>query len=226
MKLISNRAFVLAVVFLMVPRAFAEEPDSGHITEADKRIFKDFQDRRKMKALQTSAVMNLRQIGMALFEFETEYGSFPDEKTAVSVKESAGAKADLKAKTANDCFYQLIASGILATDRIFSLEPPKQGEEKPKAPAQLTKCVFSYLTGLNASGNPSRPVVVAPLVNGEKTFDPAVLGGKAVVLRVDCSVQSFPIDKGGHVMIDGKNIFDPAQPFWNGNVPPVVWPAE
>ena len=80
--------------------------------------------------------------------------------------------------------------------------------------------------GMNGAGNPSRLLVVAPLVKGKTTFDPAVLGGKAVVLRVDNSVQSFPIGKDGRVMIDGLDLFDPAQPFWDGKVPPVLWPKD
>jgi len=55
-------------------------------------------------------------------------------------------------------------------------------------------------------------------------FDPKVLGGKAIVLRVDNSVQSLPIEADGRVLIDGKDISDPAQPFWNGKVPPIKWP--
>lgn len=56
------------------------------------------------------------------------------------------------------------------------------------------------------------------------TFDPQVLGGKAVILRVDCSAVLLPIESDGRILIDGKNIFDPAQPFWDGKVPPIKWP--
>ena len=225
MKALKMACFV-TVVLLAGPQVRAQNPNSKPVTEADKKVVRNFLAGQRAKVLQTTAIMNLRQIGLALFEFETEYGSFPDEKTAVLVKEATGTKAELKAKTANDCFYQLIAAQILLTDSFFSLDSPKQGEEKPEVPALIKKCAFSYLAGQNAAGNPSRPVIVAPLVNGKKTFDPAVLGGKAVILRVDNSVQSFPIDKDGHVMIDGMDLFDPAQSFWDGKVPPIAWPAE
>ena len=39
-------------------------------------------------------------------------------------------------------------------------------------------------------------------------------------------VQSFPIGKDGKVMIDGLDLFDPAQPFWDGKVPPILWPRD
>ncbi len=226
--------FAAAAAMLANPQAVAQEPAADQITEEDKKVFKDFMEAgeklakyRTQNEVRTQAVMNLRQIGLGLFEFETEYGSFPDEETAAAVKEATETPAEVKAATANDCFFQLIAAGIIQTDRVFSLEAPAEGEgRKPKPLTRLEKCAFSYLSGMNAAGNPGRPVVVAPLVNGQTTFDPTVLGGKAVVLRVDNSVTSLPIEKDGRVMINGMDLFDPAQPFWDGKVPPILWPED
>ena len=227
-------AIAVSLTLLAQPRVVAQDPDTDKITEEDKKAFKDFKEgaeriknAQRNKALQAFAISNLRQIGLALFEFETEYGSFPDEKTAAAVKEATGTKADLKAATANDCFFQLIAADIFEADRVFLLEPPAEKPGgPPKHPTALEKCAFSYFSGMNASGNPGRPLVVAPLIKGKTTFDPTILGGKAVVLRVDNSVQSFPIGKDGKVMIDGLDLFDPAQPFWDGKVPPILWPRD
>lgn len=227
-------AFAACITLLAYPQLVAQNQDAEKITEENKKAFKDFKEgaekirnAQRQKAFQAFAISNLRQIGLALFEFETEYGSFPDEKTAAAVKEATGTKADLKAATANDCFYQLIAAHIIETDRLFLLEPPvaKEGAD-PKPLTGLEKCAFSYFSGMNAGGNPGRPLVVAPLVKGKTTFDPAILGGRAVVLRADLSVQSFPIAKDGRVMIDGLDLFDPAQPFWDGKVPPILWPKD
>lgn len=220
--------------FISAPRASAEEPDADRITEQDKQVFKDIKETiakqreaAEMKDLQIQAVMSLRQIGLAMFEFETEYGEFPCERTADEVKKNSGTSAEVKAATSNDCFFQLMAAGIVDGDRFFSIgkpAAPPQGEGK--MPDKLRKCSFSYFTGMNAAGHPGRPLVIAPLVKGKPLFDPAVLGGKAVVLRVDNSVQTFPIDKDGRVRIDGKDLFDPAQPFWGGKVPAIRWPEE
>lgn len=183
---------------------------------------------QKVKARQLQAVTNARQIGLALFEFETEYGSFPDDKTAVEVKKATNTTAEVKAVTANDCFFQLIAANLVQTDRIFSIDdaaaPEKQ--EKPKPQEKVNKCFFAYLSGMNAAGNPGRPVLVAPLVNGKTIFDTQILGRKAVILRVDNSVTLLPIEPDGRVLINGKDIFDPQQPFWNGKVPPIKWPEK
>ncbi len=214
-------AWILAVgsMVLTSPTSFAEEPGQVEVAKAVEA--------QKIKVLQTRAINNLRQIGLALFEFENEYGSFPNEQTAVAIKDATGTSAKLGTATANDCFFQLIAAQILQTDRVFIFEAAAMNEAaKPKIPDQLAKCAYSYLIGMSAAGNPSRPVVVAPLLKGKTSFDPAVFGGKAIVLRVDNSVQALPIGEDGHVMIDGKDIFDPAQPFWNGKVPPIRWPKD
>jgi hypothetical protein len=39
-------------------------------------------------------------------------------------------------------------------------------------------------------------------------------------------VSTFPIEQDGTVNLDGMDLFDPAQPFWEGTVPPVKWPEE
>jgi hypothetical protein len=178
-------------------------------------------------ARRRTAVSNARQIGLGLFEFETEFGSFPNEETATVVKEAMKTKADLKAATANDCFYQLIAAGMVQTDIMFSFESPAEGEgPKSKPLLNLEKCTFSYLSGMNAAGNPSRPLVVAPLVPGTRFFDRKALGGKAIVLNVDNSVNTLPIEQDGTVMMNGMDLLDPAQPFWGGKVPTIRWPKK
>ena len=48
-----------------------------------------------------SGISNACQIGMALFEFETEYGSYPDESTAAMVKESTGTSMELEGVSSN-----------------------------------------------------------------------------------------------------------------------------
>jgi hypothetical protein len=41
---------------------------------------------------------------------------------------------------------------------------------------------------------------------------------------LDTSVITLPVDKSGHVYLNGKDLFDPSQPFWGGKVPDVKWP--
>ncbi|MEY3897237.1 MAG: hypothetical protein RLZZ214_2758, partial [Verrucomicrobiota bacterium] len=46
--------------------------------------------RSKKEPNQSEAVSNARQIGLALFEFETEYGKFPDVSTTSPVRRKSG----------------------------------------------------------------------------------------------------------------------------------------
>ena len=66
------------------------------------------------------------------------------------------------------------------------------------------------------------------MVPGKLLFDYKLCkkyySGFAVSLRLDNSVTRYPVDKSGRVWIDGKDLFDPTQPFWNGKVPDVKWP--
>lgn len=132
----------------------------------------------------------------------------------------------VKPKTADDCFYQLFAAGIIDDLRIFSFEEPRRvvPSKAKKSPEKATRCSFSYVSGMNAAGHPGRPLVMTPMVSGKTTFDPKPLGGKAFVLFCDNSVRAFPIEADGRVLMAGKDLFDPAQPFWNGEVPPIKWP--
>lgn len=168
------------------------------------------------------AIGNARQIGLGLFEFESEFGSFPNEATADAVQQSSGTKERLGAATANDCFRQLMAADIVEAASIFTWD---EAAPDPAA-ANLKKCGFAYLSGMTSAGNPRRPLVVAPLVPGTLSFDRKAFGGKAVILRVDNSVSTWPIEVDGTVRIDGMDLFDPAQPYWGGKVPVIKWPEE
>lgn len=168
------------------------------------------------------AVNNAKQIGLGLFTFENDFGAFPNEETAAAVKQATGTTARLGAATANDCFFQLVAANVIAIPDPFTWDEPGQN----KNAQGLEKCTFSYLSGMTASGDPSRPLVVGPLVPGTRFFDRKVLGGMAVVLRVDNSVSIVAIDEDGTVKLDGMDIFDPAQRFWGGSVPEIKWPEK
>jgi hypothetical protein len=62
------------------------------------------------------------------------------------------------------------------------------------------------------------------MISGTDRFDPKPFDGKAVILKLDNSVTSVPINKNGHVIVDGKNLFDPANPIWKGKPPVIAWP--
>ncbi len=174
--------------------------------------------RQRKKADQTEAVNNARQIGIALFEFETEYGSFPDDDTAQAVASATDTNA-VSGKTANDRFRQMVRAGIAQSEPMFysktSYTKKPDGvfntDEQALAKGEVGFGLMTKSdgTGLSASGNPSRPVVMTPFANGlsGEKFDFDIYDGKAVFLKLDQSVTSLPIIKSsGLVKISGKNL--------------------
>jgi prepilin-type N-terminal cleavage/methylation domain-containing protein len=170
--------------------------------------------RQRKKADQTEAVNNARQIGMALFEFENEYGTFPDDATATAVKDATDTTL-VSGALANDRFRQLIRAGIAQSEAMFyaktafTQKPDGILDQDTKA---LSKgevgfgILMDATKGLSAAGNPSRPIIAAPFkVAMDGTFDSDFYDGKAVILKLDNSVTSLPIVKTtGNVKINGK----------------------
>ncbi|RYD44998.1 MAG: hypothetical protein EOP85_09165 [Verrucomicrobiaceae bacterium] len=166
----------------------------------------------------TEALGNARRVGLALFEFEMEYGKFPDETTIEMVERKAPAGMILGNSSANDLLRQLIASGIASDERMFHAKIP--GSRKPDGRIAGDEALgkgevgFSYLAGMSTAGNPSRPVLVTPVIPGTNRFDRDVFDGGAVMLKIDNSAISIRIEKSGHFVKDRKHILDPANPVW------------
>ncbi len=173
--------------------------------------------RQRKKADQTEAVSNARQIGIALFEFETEYGNFPDAATAAVVAANTDTQAS-SGNTANDRFRQLIRSGIAQAEGIFycktvyTKKPDNAFNNDQNALARgevgYGMMVRADDTGLSASGNPARPIVMAPFTAElNQKFDFEMYDGKAVILKLDNSVASIPIiQRSGLAKMNGKNL--------------------
>ena len=184
--------------------------------------------RQRVKAIQTKAVGNSRQLGLALFEFQSDFGKFPDASTITAVRAKSGSLLPLGTKTSNDYFRQLIAAGIAQSENFFyaDIAGSRKPDERVDGSHAIEKgeCGYSYLLGLSAKGNPAHPIVVTPLIPGSDRFDPTRFDGKAVILKLDNSVTSLLIQKDGHALLNGKNILDPANPIWGGKPPVIAWP--
>ncbi|MEO8616936.1 MAG: type II secretion system protein [Luteolibacter sp.] len=172
--------------------------------------------RQRKKADQTEAVNNARQIGLALFEFETEYGSFPDDSTATAVKDATDTGL-VSGSTSNDRFRQLIRAGIAQSETMFYAKSAytKKPDGIMTTDAQALGegengfgILMDTTKGLSAAGNPSRPILATPFkVAMDGTFDTDFFDGKAVVLKLDNSVTSLAIVKeSGNVKINGKTM--------------------
>ncbi len=178
---------------------------------------------------QTEAVGNARQIGLALFEFENEYGAYPNTDTVAAVRKATGTTLPLGTKSSNDFFRQIIGGNFTQSEKMFyaaKIPGVRKPDEDITGVEALKKgeCGFAYFLGAKVTDNPRRPLAAAPMIPGTDRFDPKAYEGKAVVLRMDNSVTSFNIDKDGHIQIEGKLFMDPANPIWDGHPPLIVWP--
>jgi hypothetical protein len=191
-------------------------------------IFQQPGGRRHNRGDQTEAINNARQIGLAMIEFQEEYGKFPDDTTIIPVQSKTGSLLPMGTKTSNDFFRQLFAADMTQSEAMFYSRI--DGTRKPDGIIDgshlLTKgeCGFTYFLGAKKTDNPRRPLVVTPMIPGTDRFDPKRFDGKAVILRLDNSVISLPIDKAGHVILDGRNMMDPLHPIWDGHPPWIAWP--
>jgi hypothetical protein len=173
------------------------------------------------------AISNGRQIHMALMEFETEYGKFPDIDTIDAVKTNSSLNVELGAVSSNQFFRQLLAAQI-GNEIMFYAEiaGSRKVDELITRGLALEKgeCGFAYFPGANRYSSPSRPLVVTPLIPGTTRFDPKPFDGKAVILKVDGSSTTATINRFGKVRIDGKDLFDPSNPIWEGVAPRIAIP--
>jgi len=186
------------------------------------------------KSNTVKAVSNAKQIGIALFSFAEDYGTYPSAATIAKVRaDHPGVSARMGTATSNDFFRQLIVTECI--DHEWAFHAIASGVRKPDGVMtgadMLAKgeCGFSYIAGLPFPYSPPQtPVLMTPLVPGKRLFDFKLsrkhYGGKAVILMQDNSVLVPPVDKSGHVHLNGKDLFDPSQPFWNGRTPDVKWP--
>jgi hypothetical protein len=151
-----------------------------------------------------------------------------DASTAVDVKDSTGTPLTLGDSSSNQLFRQLLAT--VGRGEIIFWAPTSRDSTKPDsiidsdtsalAPGE---CSFSYIAGRSRFGT-GTPVVMIPLIPGTTRFDPKPFGGKAVVFFVDEDVRMFPIEPDGRVLVNGRDLFDPAQPYWRGIPPDLKWP--
>jgi prepilin-type N-terminal cleavage/methylation domain-containing protein len=197
--------------------------------------------RQRKKADQTEAVNNAKQIGLAMFEFSDAYGSFPDSTTGEQVTENTGTTLTFAGGASNDFFRQLIAAEISQSEAMFYAKTnytkkPDNVYNTSSNALSAGEVGFGYImngeTAFSTAGNPSRPIVAAPLAGTttpatDGTFDVDMYDSKAVVLRIDNSVQSLNVLKTSKQaqMGGGKTLLQTgADTVWGDGVTPTMVP--
>lgn len=184
--------------------------------------------RQRKKADQTEAISNARSFGLALTEFESEYGRFPDASTAALVANDTNTP-EITGTSSNARFRQLFRANITQSEHSFYAKAA--GTRKPDgnisgdqavAPGE---CGFGYVENVRTDDNIPRPLAMAPFVKGSTSFDHMPFDGKAVILWSDNSVRSETINRiTGEVIIDGQNLLDDNHPVWGGAPPSLLLP--
>lgn len=191
---------------------------------------------QKKKGDRSQAINNAKEIGTALFGFDQDFGGFPSDATAVTVKENNPDSQLVLGKTnSNDYFRQLIVAGLQSEKPFYA-----KGAYTKKPDNVLTgdkalaagEVGFAYVMktaseALPSSGNTGRPIIVSSVYDcaTDGTFDPDVYDRTAVVQRIDNSASLESIrtsDKKANVG-GGKTLFDTGDDtVWGTDITPVI----
>lgn len=165
--------------------------------------------RAKKSADLTEATNNLRNLGVFLFAFEDEFGTFPSQD--IYQDNQNRFKNASSGDSSNDLLGLLIAGNFTTSEEIFYAKGGARSSKKPdnvvNSPAKVLEsgeCGFGYvmLSGneaMSTSDNGGRPLLVAPLEpnsgGNDPNFNENPYNGRAVYLRIDQSVKQGSVDQ-------------------------------
>ena len=138
--------------------------------------------RRRGGHNQVYTMNNGKSLVLALYDFSSEYGGFPDDETAEMLRERTASPLKLKGEFSNDYFRQLIAAGVAKSERPFHSES-SYSPRTPDNQFEGAECLkagevgFAYImNGYKAlpSDDPNRIIACAPVLDSAATgqFDP------------------------------------------------------
>lgn len=166
----------------------------------------------KTEANQSKAISNLSSLGIAMTEFDSQYGGFPSiESRELLIEEGIELP---EGDTANAYLAQLLASKTLDSEKVFyipGLKGTKEGDDifdSPETTLARGENSFGYAIlsdgrSLSQSyGSSAIPVLVAPVLKGgvSPVFDQNLFRGQAIYLKLDSSVGTREINKKGELV--------------------------
>ena len=169
----------------------------------------------KKSADKAKTISNAKQIGIAMTEFDNQYGEFPSDETR-DLLEEEGEEVPI-GDSANDYLAQLLISKVLDSEKVFyakGVRGVREGDDvfntRDKT-LEKSENGFGYImlndgTGLSQSyGQSSIPVVCAPLKSGgiDPVFDEGAYNNEYVYLKLDSSVGTGKI-KDGKALLKGQ----------------------
>lgn len=169
---------------------------------------------QQAKGNMQEANTNMKQILGAMFDFKSEYGTYPDDDTAETLKEKYELNyGELTGDYSNPYFRQLLLSNKMPAEGNFFCRISnengatiKPDDEKNNGKALMAKETgFSYILTLekrSVSGNiTNMPIVLVSVLDpgadaSSVKFDEGSFNEKGLVGRADQSVTSFDISAG------------------------------
>ncbi|MDX1680953.1 MAG: hypothetical protein R3242_09505, partial [Akkermansiaceae bacterium] len=150
------------------------------------------------------ALNHVRQMNILLIDFQADYGSYPNEKTAAEFAGKNHAYAsELGTESSNDFFRQFFAVDFIESEEIFYAKV--RGSRRPDgqlgAGEAIAKgeCGFAYVLWEDALKIPDEgPLLITPMIPGKREFDYELskehYGKKVVILRADGMVETLRIN--------------------------------
>ena len=169
------------------------------------------------------AIHNAKLLSLALFEFEQDYGSYPNDETAEDVTEAfPNHSYDFSGNSSNAIFRQLIAAGIVKDEDVFYFNTKgakkPDGNISPGHALEKGECNYAYISEQSSAGNSSRPILLCPVIPGTKKLGSNDSNGTIIVIKTDNSVCTYKLDS------DGLDILSPKHPMWKGKAPDIRYP--
>jgi hypothetical protein len=174
---------------------------------------------------------------LALNEFASEYGSFPDRETAKAVRQNTHTTLDLDGDSANAYFRQMIGAGIAKSEdpyfavTPYSLRKPDNNMRGAEAlrPGEVG---FGYLMDGNKAMDASdhnRIIAVTPLLDATASgeFDSQPLDGKAALVYLDGSVRLLYVreDTRKVTVMGNRTLLETGEgTLWGETIHPVIKP--
>ena len=186
------------------------------------------------KADMATATHNAKQLHLALFDFDQDYGFFPDQADSAQLG-SGGTSA-------NAALKQLFINGSIESEENFYAKTSfsKLPDGDVGTDPQYTNAIdrgevgFLYIDDQSTSKNSARPLLAAPLRSsgGAPTsmlFDKDTYGGKMMVLRIDGSVKQYKINKSSdtaEIIVNNQKVdmFSTQNKVWDNTVPTPLYP--
>ncbi len=176
--------------------------------------------KQRKKAHRTQAVSNAKQIAIALFDFDEEFLSYPNDLTATRSLPSVGLPEGA-ANDANDCFNQLVVSNKTnKSEAIFFVRGAStfQPDDDIMGGKSLEagENGFGYVKGLSSGSPVGSYIIMTPLAAGSTdTFNVNTFDGEAILLKNDQSVTVERVnEQSGKIIKNGENVFSANHPGW------------